>query len=414
MNIFIDSNILYKDPFLTKGYNKVLNSLSKHEDVTLFISKAVYMEVLRGYEDFLEEQLKIANEIQNKLSPYLLKNKHKFIIDAKLEDFSQDFEDQYQQLQKENKLRIIDFDKDVLHSVIETDMYEKSPFIKKNEMKNKGGETIRFKKKEIRDAIIWYSYKIFIQKNDLEDCYFISNNTNDFGDKNAKKVPENAPYTLHPELNENIAITPYKSIKGFILHNDREVKALFEELENRHLSILSESLSDKIKEELDNGFADTLINRYFIEPILSETQDFLSDKQPEDIHSDYFMGGYIDPDMGDITKIQVYDIEFYGGEIIITVDIEVDMHVDVYLYNPVHDSRNDQYEYYATDIVKVEESIVFVIPINIEKEINEEIFSFEEYIDGFEPDNLGIEFIQCTNIDHTEMFPEEYAYEEVK
>ncbi|PGW22249.1 PIN domain-containing protein [Bacillus cereus] len=410
MNIFIDSNILYRDPFLTKGYNKVLNSLAKHEDVTLFISKAVYMEVLRGHKAFLEEQLKTATEIQNKLTPYLLKHKHKFIIDAKLEDFLQDFEDQYQQLQKENKLRIIDFDKDVLHFVMETDMYEKSPFIKKNEIKNKGGEIIPFKKKEIRDAIIWYSYKTFIQKNGLEDCYFISNNTNEFGDKNAKNVPENAPYTLHPELNENIAITPYKSIKGFLIHNDWEIKLSFKELEDRHSFILSENLSEKIKEELDNGFANTLINRYFIEPILSETQDFLSEKQPEDIHSDYFMGGYIDSDMGDITKIQVYDIEFYGGEIIITVDIELDMHVDVYLYNPVHDSRDDKHEYYATDIVKVEASVVFVIPINIEKEINEESFSFEEYIDGFEPDNLNIEFIQWTNIEHKEMFPEDYDY----
>ncbi|PHB39077.1 hypothetical protein COE86_04160 [Bacillus toyonensis] len=118
--------------------------------------------------------------------------------------------------------------------------------------------------------------------------------------------------------------------------------------------------------------------------------------------------------MGDITKIQVNDIEVYGGEIIITLDIELDMHVEVYLYNPVHDSRNDKYEYYATDIVKVEESIVFVIPINIEKEINEETVSFEEYIDGFEPDNLNMEFIQRTNIDHKEMFPEDYEYEEVE
>jgi len=412
MNIFIDSNIIYRDPFLTKGFNNVLNRLAKHEDVTLFISKAVYMEVLRGHKVFLEEQLKAANKIHNKISRYLIEDKQNFTIDIKLEDLLQDFENQYLQLQEEAKLKIIDFDKDVLEFVVEIDMYEKSPFIKKNEVQNKSGEMIPYKKKEIRDAIIWYSYQVYIKNNNLDNCYFLSNNTNEFGDENAKDIPNNEPYNLHPELNTDLSIIPYKTTQGFLTHNDEKVKELFKDINEL---ILSEELSEKIEEELNNGFAEELIDKYFKEQILSETQNFISNKQPDDIHDDYFMAGYIDPNVSsDILNVQVAEIELYGGELTVALDIEVDADVDVYLFNQGYDDRNEKFQYYATDTIKVEESIIFIIPINTEKELIEETFSLKEYIGDVEPNNLNIEFLQWTNTNHRNMFDIEPDFEEIK
>ncbi|PFR08634.1 hypothetical protein COK30_22905 [Bacillus cereus] len=412
MNIFIDSNIIYRDPFLTKGFNNVLNRLAKHEDVTLFISKAVYMEVLRGHKVFLEEQLKAANKIHNKISRYLIEDKQNFTIDIKLEDLLQDFENQYLQLQEEARLKIIDFDKDVLEFVVDIDMYEKSPFIKKNEVQNKSGEMIPYKKKEIRDAIIWYSYQVYIKNNNLDNCYFLSNNTNEFGDENAKDIPNNEPYNLHPELNTDLSIIPYKTTQGFLTHNDEKVKELFKDI---HELILSEELSEKIEEELNNGFAEELIDKYFKEQILSETQNFISNKQPDDIHDDYFMAGYIDPNVSsDILNVQVAEIELYGGELTVALDIEVDADVDVYLFNQGYDDRNEKFQYYATDTIKVEESIIFIIPINTEKELIEETFSLKEYIGDVEPNNLNIEFLQWTNTNHRDMFDIEPDFEEIK
>lgn len=412
MNIFIDSNVIYRDPFLTKGFNSVLNRLAKHEDVTLFISKAVYMEVLRGHKVFLEEQLKIAHKIRNKISRYLIEDTQKFIIDIQLDDLLQDFENHYQRLQEAEKLKIIDFDKEVLEYIVETDMYEKSPFIKKNEIQNKSGEMIPYKKKEIRDAIIWYSYQIYIKNNNLDDCYFISNNTNEFGDENSKNVPNNEPYNLHPELSTDTPIIPYKTIQGFLHHNGEKVKELFKDI---HELILSEELSEKIEEELDNGFAEELIDNYFKEQILSETLSFLSNKLPADIHDDYFMPGYIDPYIDPyIHNIQVAEIEIYGGEITVALDIEVDADVEVYLFNQGYYDKDEKYQYYATDTIKVNESVIFIIPINTEKELIEETFSLKEYIGDVEPNNLNIEFSQLTNISHEDMLDKEPDYEEIK
>jgi len=410
MNIFLDSNVLYKDPFLEKGYNKTLNRLAKHEDVKLFISKTVYMEVLRGHKDFLEEQLKAANNALKKLIPYLDEERQKFIFDVNLEDLLEDFKNKYDALQNEQKLEIIDFDGDVLEHIVEIDMYEKNPFIKQQEIVNKGGETVRYSKKEIRDAIIWYSYQVFIKKNNLENCYFISNNTNEFGDIGAKKSPENQPYSLHPELSKKNNIIAYKTVKGFLAHNDQQVKELFKDI---HTQILSEELYEKIKEELEDGLAAELVNKFFTEQIFSYTFDFLSNKQPENIHPDYFMGGYVDPSMdGIITGIRLNEVEVFGDEITVAVDVDVEMEVEIYLYNPVYDDKDERYQYYGTDTVKVVESAVFVIPVETEKELDEENFSLRDYIEDTEPDNLNIEVIEYSNINHTDMFTEEYEYED--
>ncbi|HDX9587755.1 TPA: DUF4935 domain-containing protein [Bacillus cereus] len=406
MNIFLDSNILFKDPYLEKGLNKTLNRLARHEDVKLFISKVVYMEVLRGHKIFLENEIKSVNTALKRMNPYLDSKKNVFIFNVQIDDLLKDFEDNYNIFQEEQKLKIIDYDADVFAHIVEMDMHEKGPFIKKQEFENKNGDIVRFNKKEVRDAIIWYSYQVFIEKNDLKDCYFISNNTKEFGDTGSNKSPENEPYSLHPEINKSDNIIAYKSVKGFLTHNDEGVKELFTDI---HIEILSDDLFEKIEEELEDGFAEELVETFLTEEILVYTQNYLENKQPIDINDAHYMDGHLSPNMDDgyITQVVFNDVEVYGNEITITVDVVVEMDVEIYLYNPVYDNSDEKYQYYGTETVEVEESIVFVLSIDDEKEINEENFSFRKYAEGIEPDNLDIEVIGLKKIRNTSPFPDD-------
>ncbi|WP_375089155.1 PIN domain-containing protein [Peribacillus sp. RS7] len=410
MKIFLDSNPIYRDPFLTKGYNQILNKLARHEEVKLYISKVVYKEVLRGHKDFLEEELKAASNALKRVSPYLDAGEQVFIVDAKLEDFLQDFKNRYNNFQLDNKMEIIDYDADVLEHIVEMDMFEKNPFIKKMEITNKNEEIVRVNKKEVRDAIIWYSYQEFIEKNKFEDCYFISNNTKEFGDTGANNSPKNVPYPLHPELAKSNNIIAYKHVQDFLAHNDSKIKELFTDI---HTQILTEDLSENIEEELEDGLAQELVLKYFTDQIFSETRDFLSEKQPDDLHSDYFMGGYVDPSLdGEISYIELKEFEIYGDEITVSVIADVEVPVDIYLYNPVYDSKDEKFQLYSTDTIKVEENLVFVIPIDSEKEIDDKNFSLRLYIEGIDPSNLNVDFLQWENIDHTDMFPDDYYDED--
>lgn len=55
MNIFVDTNILYKDPFLLRGKNIILKELAKADEVKIFLNKAVVDEIKRGDKVFFEK-----------------------------------------------------------------------------------------------------------------------------------------------------------------------------------------------------------------------------------------------------------------------------------------------------------------------------------------------------------------------
>ncbi|MFF2455151.1 PIN domain-containing protein [Peribacillus simplex] len=226
MNIFLDSNAFYKDPFLIKGKNRILLSLAKHDDVKIYINDTVYEEILRAHKNLLEKEINIISESFAKINTFLEMAKQKVEVDVDLALVLQDFSSRFDEIQDAEQMEIILYDSDVLECIVEIDMYEKAPFIKKTEMKNNKDQKITITKKEIRDAIIWYSYQIYIKKNKLDDCYFISNNTREFGDDEAKKSPGEQPYNLHPEISNNNLIA-YKTVHDFLVHNDERVKNLF-------------------------------------------------------------------------------------------------------------------------------------------------------------------------------------------
>lgn len=407
MNIFLDSNAFYKDPFLIKGKNRILLSLANHDDVKIYINDTVYEEILRAHKNLLEKEINIISESFTKINTFLEMAMQKFEVDVDLDVVLKDFASRFDEIQDAEQMEIIPYDSDVLKYIVEIDMYEKAPFIKKTEMKNDKDQKITITKKEIRDAIIWYSYQIYIKKNKLDDCYFISNNTREFGDDEAKKSPGDQPYNLHPTIINNNLIA-YKTVHDFLAHNDEKVKNLFYEL---HSIKLSEELFDKLYEELNEGLAKELVTKLFTEEIISETQQYLSEFKTDDIHDDYFMGGYVSPSMyGQVNNIQLNEVDIYGGNITVAVDLEVEMDVEVYLYNPAHDDRSDKFQYAATDTMEVQESAIFLIPINLDKELDGDTFSLKEYIKGTEIGNLNVEIIATKNIDHTDMF-RDYEYE---
>ena len=86
MHIFLDTNAIYKDPFLQKGKNRILLQLAKHNDVHLYISKTVYSELLRRHRVFVESELKAANEAISKISPFFRKNRDEVTLNVKAED----------------------------------------------------------------------------------------------------------------------------------------------------------------------------------------------------------------------------------------------------------------------------------------------------------------------------------------
>lgn len=387
MNIFLDSNVFFKDPFLKKGKKEILLKLAEFDDVKLFINKTVYKEIYRGHKNSLEIELKNLNDALTNLNPFL--NDKRIKVDTNIEELMRDFELYFDLIQEKEQLEIIEYDSDVLDYIVDIDMFQKPPFIKEN-------------KKEIRDAIIWYSYKLYIEKNKLEDCYFISNNHKEFGTSDAKKQKEQ-PYSIHPDILGKLNITAYKNIYDFLTHKDDEVKILYGQ-------IISDVFLENIEDELEKGLAEEIIINYFEEQIISETENYISKVDISKLHPDYYyLDGYASSSMdGTITKISLEDIEVYGSDITISIDIDVEIGANIYLYNPKYEEDDsDRYDYQVTETLKIEENVIFIINIDTSKVLDTQNFSLKEYIRENEPHNLDTEIIDIENLDHIEMFPKE-------
>ncbi|MGX9161980.1 PIN domain-containing protein [Priestia megaterium] len=407
MNIFLDSNVFHTDPFLQKGEKPILLRLAQHEDVKLFINETVYSEVERHHKSFLEREIKSAQDALSKLTPFLNKDRETMDISINFKNLMDDFSDFFQELGTEEQMAIIGYDADVLKHIVKMDMYEEVPFIKQEIITNKQGDKVTKKKKEMRDAIIWYSIQEYIEKNTLEDCYFISNNIKEFGADGASKTPQEEPYPLHPAIAEKSKITAaYRNVHDFLTHNSETVKELFTDT-SLHSRILSGDLLEQVEKELKDGLAEQLVENFLTNEIIQHTHDYILEKDPDDIHSDYFMGGYVDPEShGQITDIGLQDVDVYGESITVSIDLEVEMDVDIYLYNPVYDDKEEKFQFYGTDTVTVAENVIFLIPLNESKEIDSTNFSLQEYIDGQEPGNVNVEIIEMKTTTHEEMFPD--------
>ena len=407
MNIFLDANVIYKDPLFKNVKNKILLMLAKHDDVKIYMSKAVYSEVLRAHKVYLEEGLKTIQIAQGKLVPYLNKPRDTFDINISIDKLVDDFESYLEELQSEEQLVIIDYNSKVLERVVELDMFEKSPFIKKKVSTNK--ETIV--KKEIRDAIIWFSYEEYILENNLGNCYFISNNTKEFADSSIyDKSKVTQPYPLHPNLQEKVEIIAYKSVHDFLTHKNDTVQELFKD-EKLHAIILTTDLFKTIESELSTGYLEDLVKQNFAEDIFETARSYLTKLEPSDIHEDYHMIGYVDTnfDLGEIENIRLLNMESYGDSIAVMAEASIELDVEIYMYNPVYDTKDEKYSYFGQDVIKLKQLIEFIIPITPDKGLDIENFSLSTYLNGEEEYlETDIQIVELKNIHHVDLYPDEY------
>ncbi|GAA0240455.1 hypothetical protein GCM10008921_25960 [Metaclostridioides mangenotii] len=132
MNIFLDTNIIFNDPFLRRGKLSVLNELSMLDDSTIYLSKAVVAELKRGHLNFINENLEIVKRKSGNLNTNLFdKSKH---IDVKvdLDYFNEQFDTRIESMVNQGMIKIVPYYLEVLDEIVRIDMYEVLPFVQKD------------------------------------------------------------------------------------------------------------------------------------------------------------------------------------------------------------------------------------------------------------------------------------------
>lgn len=224
MNFFLDTNILFKDPFLLTNFNRQLLELVRtskelelpdedtldefgltsdfvDEEFSIYISSVVFEEAKNHYFKKVKDRFKQLNEINKDITWYMNTSE---VADFSFteEQCKERFDQYYNELINADIVTILPPYNEITQDLIQLAIQKKEPFF--NNEKN-----------EFRDAVIWLTYAKFSEENDLENCFFITDNVNDFSRKSDRG---STPIPLHPELrNVSDKFIMYRSAQGLFI-----------------------------------------------------------------------------------------------------------------------------------------------------------------------------------------------------
>lgn len=178
MNIVIDTNIFYNNWYL-EGLNiNLLEGLIEAEEIRLIIPEIVLLEIKNLYRKELEQLLRKVGDNAQQLSRFA-PGKDIVTSDLKLDELCADYNNTIDKRLKHLQAEITGH-KDVPHKVlIEKSLKTIKPFKEKDQ--------------GYRDALLW---DVILNKiaDPTTNTYFITNNVNDFGEKEEDKI------RLHKQL----------------------------------------------------------------------------------------------------------------------------------------------------------------------------------------------------------------------
>ena len=159
MNIFLDANIVYKDPLFKKSYPKKLLEYAEHGLVNIYVSNIVKDEILNNHKVELQKSYSQYQSAIYNLNDFLPETFVSEVI--VVEDNHRGLFDFYSKLEEKGIIKICTYDNSLLPKIIQRSLDKKKPFATN--------------KTELRDATIWLSIVEYIQNNNLKDCVLISN-----------------------------------------------------------------------------------------------------------------------------------------------------------------------------------------------------------------------------------------------
>ncbi|MFM2225221.1 MAG: hypothetical protein RJA07_1423 [Bacteroidota bacterium] len=338
MNIFLDTSVLYSDPFWKENFTSQLLEVSADKRINIFISEVVLQELRHNFEKNIDKEFFDIRKSNSNLKKTLLRFKQ-FEIPNK-DECLLDFDNFYSHLQKYKNVQILNLNNDFLPIVLERAVKRKKPFTEK--------------KTELKDALIWLTYSTYVNQNNLDNCIFITENSNDFCDVDKMK---NKVFELHPELLlDSDKFKLHLSIKDFY-------KANSDWLDKPKLEFKTWFDSQNI----DDVYVFDLLWGSKIDKVNDEITHHIDSINPRDIFEDSHlisMGGYIQ--VGEVIWDSCSNIEseIVGDYAIISGTLTVNTEVQGYGYNSARDPGDEKFPFVGEENIDVDLDFSFTLDIN--------------------------------------------------
>lgn len=354
INIFLDSNILYSDPLMQKGKNKVLFDKINRIGGKIFICDVVYKEVLNNYKKQLNEINLAIKKIKSKMDK--LKYDSDAISNIDIASKINEIKKAFEEYNSQRKIIILPIDNEILPEVVDRSIKRKKPFSEN--------------KQEFRDCIIWLTYARKIENDNLDNCIFITKNTSDFCDNKGN---------LHKDLLEDTEKFRFHSDAYQFLENESgliseiEINEITERFKNYTISE-NEFERKEIFHEIRNS-----IYNYFIS---------LSEDSIADLYGGMYIN-YIELDGIDIESITKKSSDIDINDLTITEfgDIEIEASVELRVYDEEKDWN------IATTTILLKCSYWAQVKIINQNDEGENNYMIDEKINEIEIDTIKVKEI---------------------
>ncbi|UPS92090.1 PIN domain-containing protein [Bizionia sp. M204] len=350
MNIFIDTSILYPNPFWKGNYYSRILDVAINGRAKIYLSRVVIKELRHNFEKNLTKELfelkKTNSSLKNNLryfKPFELPDKEKCLTD---------FDRFYEEMAKYNRITVLEYENDLLEPILERAIKREKPFSEK--------------KTELKDALIWLTYSNYVNENKLENCFLLTKNCTDFCD--LKKLKNNI-FELHDELK--------KDCDKFQIFNSFQT---FNQANSEYLDKPEKEFKEWI-EQID--FSD----KYVFDLLWENEGDSITDKiynltdriDPDSLFEEGYlisMGGYLD--IGDIEWYDCSDVEveIVSDYAIVSGTLNVNAEIQGYSYNSVRDKGDEKFPFVGERNIEIKIFFNFTI----EKEGTPENFEITDVI----------------------------------
>ncbi len=317
MDIFIDTSVIYTDPFWKRNFPGQLLEAAKDERVRVYIADIVLRELKQNFINQLDKEFLSINSANNNIKKITCR--HQDIPTPNIKKYIEDFDKYYEELFKNKNVIMLSTDASMFYDILDRAIEGKKPFTAN--------------RSEFKDAVIWSVYFKYAKENKLLKCYFHSNNKKDFTDSDGN---------LHPELKKdynkfNLYLTIdefYKSNKHII---DKPLIHFKKWLENQIIDndyvfqLLYENENQKVVEAIKRKFELTDPSHLF------DYRKFVN-----------IFGGHVVIDevtWNDCENIEVDIVKDYA---IISGVLLLEVSLDLYNYNSARDPGEEAFPYYGS------------------------------------------------------------------
>lgn len=342
MNVFVDTSVLYSDPFWKGNYAKLLLDAARVGKLNLYISDVVLKELRKNLKEQVDGHINSLVTANKKLSKITFS--HNELVLLKTEAFLQEFDKFYQELFDKKTLIKLPSENDLLSELIDRAVAYKKPF-------GKG-------KSEFKDAVIWLTYSKHAESLSLQKCALLTENTNDFSDKSGN---------IHSDLKED-------SDKFDFYEN-------FENYYKKYSGIIIDAPNAEFVKWVDKHMLGTppVVTQIIEQNVFDNIERFLDRVVDESDVSEFSEGDYVGLLMGgyasfsEILWIECSDIEIniVDNYAIVSGKMDVEFSVELYSYNSVRDPGDERHPYLGT------KDCIYELEFNFEYDENQEPRNFE-------------------------------------